>query len=128
MGGKLLPLLGLSLLLGATPVRSEGWSVRTVNDLKAACEIETVESQALCMGYLQGAIARDSISRWIAKADGTEDRSFLCEMPSGVTLGQLRDIFLNEARSNPEKGHYKASGVALYAFKQAICLGVVGQS
>ena len=115
-------LIALLCML-AMPVKA--WV--NVTSLVHMCTSKDVDEQMMCLGYLQGALDADSLmvayvsrmpEKYIAKFKQVANYEPAC-IPSGVTIGQLKRIFLAYVRSHPEKEHLHVAWVMNQAFYEA---------
>jgi hypothetical protein len=75
---------------------------------------EDVAGVSICLGYLRGIL--DATVAW--ESWGHIKPKLICK-PSGVTTGQLRQVFLKYMRQHPENWHLPGSVLMLNALKGA---------
>lgn len=90
-------------------------SAKTTGELLRECEDEDLYRQQSCLSYTEGVIDH------LFSANGVE--KFVC-LPSGVTKGQVVEMFTKNANSNPEWWHLTADQtIADAIFKEFKCPG-----
>jgi hypothetical protein len=74
------------------------------NELKARCVSDNYVNSGMCMGYITGVV--DSYNNFV-----------FC-IPTGVTIGQMKDILKKYMDENPAKLHESAVDIVASAMKK----------
>lgn len=100
----------------STPAAAEDGRFTTSQDVLDTCTSGSSANQMMCFGYIEGLARRDELARWMAPAT-----AYLCELPAGVTKGQMQAIVVRYIREHPETWHFDGASQALMALKKAFC-------
>ena len=116
---KILVLVVMLGIVGRVDAQS-GMNFYNTNEILALCEDEQKAYQLMCEMYLAGIMdAKNSISYSIAlEASGTSSFWGVCAT-AGVTVTQLRKIFIKYMNENPGGLHLPASQASHSAFIDA---------
>ena len=89
----------------------------TAGEVLRGCEAPLGSTDNLiCNGYIRGIMRRDDLARWLHP-----ETAYACELPKGVTYGQLIAVVVKHIKARPESWHIEGAGVALTAIKEAFC-------
>ncbi|WP_407924960.1 Rap1a/Tai family immunity protein [Croceibacterium salegens] len=92
-------------------------SFATAGDVLRTCRAESGSVNALiCNGYIRGILRRDDLARWMNPTS-----AYVCEMPEGVTIGQILAVAVKYIDERPENWHFEGTSVALHGIKYAFC-------
>ncbi|NBB26279.1 hypothetical protein GVM20_14195 [Porphyrobacter sp. SLTP] len=114
---RILPVLFAGVLsIQGEPLKA-GVSFATAGDVLQSCDVDEAHvNRLICNGYIRGILGRDRLAGW---AD--PELAYVCELPQGVSIGQLIAVVIKHIKARPEIWHVEGTGVALTAIKDAFC-------
>jgi hypothetical protein len=105
-----LKILALVVMLGIVGRVDAGFY--TAGQVLSDCESEVVGLQNDCVSYLAGII--DATNLWVAY-EVAEVPKLIC-LADGVTMRQLRKVYIRYANEHPKELHIEAAILSLKAF------------